>query len=1027
MAWTQGWAGRAALCACVAVAGAPFGAVAQGQNAHIVTTEPLTAEAQQKTFHLPPGFEIQLVAAEPDIQKPINLKFDAQGRLWVTDTIEYPYAVAPGKKGRDSVKIITLDSETGKARKVKTFTSGLSIPIGICPLEKGAIVFSIPNLIHAPDANGDDEADSLEPLIGPFDQRDTHGLNNALTRWVDGRIYACHGFSNQSNPKGKDGRSVVMHSGNTYRFQPDGTELTHWTWGQVNPFGNCFDAYGHLFTADCHSQPAYQLIRGAYYPSFGKPHDGLGFGPTMVTHSHGSTGIAGIVHYTADQFPPEYRDRIFIGNPITHKINQDEVKRSGGSISGKELGDFLTCDDLWHRPVDVQLGPDGALYVADFYNCIIGHYEVPLDHAKRDRHRGRIWRIVYRGVKGEKVAPATIVNCRTADLEGLVKLSGHANLTVRTQATHEIVDRIGKPAQERLTALLASPEKAGLSDVQTAHLLWAAERLGGASHDALRQALGSASPLVRTHALAVLRERPDAGAKPEWIAAITTALKDPDGYVARAAADAVVVHPSAADWSEVAAAWEATPGEDPQKAHTLKIALRNQLARPDALKQVARETLPPARQARVAEILLAIPSAESAYWLEAWLPHAGPYFGGVERFVRHSARWLPQDKTSDLLKTLLYWKEQERDKLSPGAQAALLRAWQSAGQERGAERSVWLAPTTAWAEAVAEKLLRSTHEGEVKQGLELARDYRSKGTFDATARLGRPGAPFGALRADALAACVAQDGGKSIPVLCEVAADAREAVPLRQRCVQMLAGINDPKSREELLGLLKIVPESVAVEIASGLASSKEGAETLLAAAEAGKAPAALLTESAVLQRLQGSKLPEWEARRKKLTAGLPARDDRVRKILVERREKFPKAAVDVASGKAVFAKHCVACHKLEGQGNKIGPELEGIGQRGLDRVLEDVLDPSRNVDHAFRSTLVQTTDGRVVTGLLLRQEGEVLILADAQGKEVRIPADEVENRSTSPLSPMPGNVVDLVPEAEFFNLVAYLLSQAKK
>src|SRR5687767_12828586 len=187
-----------------------------------------------------------------------------------------------------------------------------------------------------------------------------------------------------------------MNSGNTYRMAIDASHIEQHTFGQVNPFGLCFDTMGHMYSADCHSAPIYQLIPGAYYPSFGKPDDGLGFAPTLMQHSHNSTAIVGIVFYADNQWPAEFHDNIFVGNVMTSRINRDNIRFTGSSPSAKEMPDFLTSDDPWFRPCDLQLGPDGALYVADFYNRIIGHYEVPLTHPGRDRERGRIWRIVYR-------------------------------------------------------------------------------------------------------------------------------------------------------------------------------------------------------------------------------------------------------------------------------------------------------------------------------------------------------------------------------------------------------------------------------------------------------------------------------------------------------------------------------------------------------------------------------------------------------------------------------------------------------
>src|SRR5262249_5433342 len=138
---------------------------------------------------------------------------------------------------------------------------------------------------------------------------------------------------------------------------------------------------------------------------------------------------------------------------------------------------------------------------------------------------------------------------------------------------------------------------------------------------------------------------------------------------------------------------------------------------------------------------------------------------------------------------------------------------------------------------------------------------------------------------------------------------------------------------------------------------------------------------------------------------------------------QFEASAREPAQGAQVFEKNCIACHQFRGQGPRIGPQLDGVGARGVERLLEDILDPSRNVDQAFRTTNLALTDGRLVSGLLLREEGEVLILADSQGKEVRVPRDQVDEQSLSQLSPMPANFADQIAEADLFNLLAYLLA----
>src|SRR5436309_1497102 len=196
-----------------------------------------------------------------------------------------------------------------------------------------------------------------------------------------------------------------------------------------------FGPLGDLWSADCHSSPVYQLLRGAYYPSFGKPNDGLGFAPEICTHSHGSTAIAGMVYYAAENFPAEYRGNTFVGNVMTCRINRDSLIEHGSTRIAKEDPDFLKSDDPWFRPVDLQLGPDGAMYVADFYNRIIGHYEVPLSHPGRDRERGRIWRIVYRGTNPAQASrPFDLSRASASDL---IKELANPNITCRMLAMNQ--------------------------------------------------------------------------------------------------------------------------------------------------------------------------------------------------------------------------------------------------------------------------------------------------------------------------------------------------------------------------------------------------------------------------------------------------------------------------------------------------------------------------------------------------------------------------------------------------------------
>src|SRR6266849_6425692 len=609
-------------------------ALAQGPFGNfIATTNPRTPAEEQKCFHLPPGFDIELVAAEPAIGKPINLNFDERGRIWLTQSVEYPFPSPPGRTPRDVIKILESTRGDGVADRVTTFADGLNIPIGILPITNGAIVYSIPNIYRVLDTDGDGRADKREVLYGTFGFRDTHGMASSFTWGFDGWVYACHGFSNTSAIKGADGATVKMQSGNTYRLKPDGSHVEQFTHGQVNPFGLCFDPLGNLYSADCHTKPVMMLLRGGYYQSFGKPHDGLGFAPEMCAHDHGSTAIAGIVYYAADHFPPEYRDTVFIGNVVTNRINHDRLERHGSTLKAVLQPDFLTCDDPWFRPVDVKLGPDGALYIADFYNRIIGHYEVPLTHPGRDRERGRIWRIIYRGPDGKGAIPhMPRADWGKASVDELIEDLGHPNLVVRMKAANQLVERGGESAVQKVKVILD-----GSGNVfQRIHGLWVAERLKSLDDPLLEKAAKDADRGVRTHTMRILAERHPLS--PSMRQLILAGLNDPDAFVQRTAADALGTHPASENIPPLLAARQAASPKDPQLVYTIRVALRNQLRDKGAWDHLPSSLSEPDARA-LADVAPGVHSSESAKFLLHYLQQYSETFENRVRYVHHIARY----------------------------------------------------------------------------------------------------------------------------------------------------------------------------------------------------------------------------------------------------------------------------------------------------------------------------------------------------------------------------------------------------
>jgi putative heme-binding domain-containing protein len=978
--------------------------------AHIAATPPRSPEEERKAFHLPPGFEIQLIAAEPDVKKPINIAFDAGGRLWVTQSVEYPFPVAAGARSRDTVRILDQWSPDGRAGRFRTFADDLNIPIGVLPLGNSTLIYSIPNVYRMLDTKGTGQADSREVLLSGYGHADTHGMTGEFRLGLDGWVYACHGYSNTSVVKGRDGSSIRMHSGNTYRFKPDGTQLQYFTHGQVNPFGLAFDPLGNLYSCDCHSRPTYQLLRGAYYPSFGKPDDGLGFGPEMLQHDHGSTAIAGIAYYAADQFPPDFRDNIFIGNVVTNRINRDRLERHGSTYKAIEMPDFVRCDDPWFRPVDIQLGPDGALYVADFYTRIIGHYEVPLTHPLRDYEHGRIWRIVYRGPDGQGRPWAPRSDWTRATPAELVQDLAHRNLAVRTIATHQLVERGGQAGIEEVLKIM-QPES---DPFQRMHGLWVLARQNALSDTVLAAASADRDAGVRVHAMRGLLDRPRL--TPIERALVLAGIFDEEPYVQRCAAEVLGSHPDAGKLRPLLDLHHRVPAEDTHLLHVVRMALRDQLRPVKTWEQIASTHWSEADARALADVCPGVPTPQAAAFLLERLRGNTESRDNRVRYVHHIARYGAEQTVPALLSLL---RDEKNTDIS--FRAALFKAFQQGTQERGAALS---APARAWGEELIARLLAARPVPHVLAGIELAGLLRSEAAQPSLLVLMvRRTAPEAARRA-AMTALLAISPRRNLEAIAHLLRDVREPGPLREQAALGLSSTNLADAQDILLAMLPSAPSRLQTVIAVGLAGSKQGGERLLAAVAQGKASARLLQEPFVELRLQQAKIDRLRERLQKLTAGLPRADETLQALLGKRRTGYLRASGDVALGAKVFEKHCAVCHQINNHGARIGPQLDGIGIRGIERILEDVLDPNRNVDQAFRATTLTLTTGQILSGLVLREEGAVLVLADAQGKEVRVPRDTIDEKIVSQLSPMPANFADQIPEPEFYHLLAYLLAQ---
>lgn len=1141
------------------------------------TTEPVSPAEQLATFSVPEGFTVELVASEPDVAKPMNLAFDTRGRLWVSSSLEYPFAAAPEKTPRDTIRIMEDHDGDGKADKVTVFADELNIPIGLIPYGDGVICFSIPNIWYLRDTDGDDRCDKREVLYGPFDTtRDTHGMCNAFRRGDDGWIYACHGFNNRSEVAGKDGHKVVLTSGNTFRFRPDGSRIELYTQGQVNPFGMSIDQFGDIYTADCHTKPVTLLLPGGCYDSFGRPHDGLGYVPNVMEHLHGSTAIAALALGEHLRFPAEYSNSTFDGNVMTSRVNQNTLKRTGSSVRAVEQPDLVSSSDPWFRPVDLVAGPDGALYIADFYNRIIGHYEVDLKHPGRDRFRGRLWRVRYTGNAGTNALKGYGQDLTSLKTEQLLDVIRTAPEMQKRLARDVIAD----DTSVETTAIL----KKHLHDNDSIVRRFALRLLvlrGASVIDAISAGVSDSDEVVRVNAFRALREvtlqEADHTAASKLL---KMGFGDLSAMVRRSAVAAASRQQSQELIAPLLRMDHTTDLADVHLRHSIRIALRDHLLNESWFRSIAADAKVGMDRLVLADLSLAVKTPAAAEFVAGNIQFLGmSQPARLAEYLQFAAAHVSPEAAEGVVVAVRERFSADRE-LQRGLLNSMRQGFAQRGQQPPAAVRAWamdvamqllrmnslddlsaldVVPAVSWnyqphadapdanncwvvvrsrmsADGVAGAPLYSSFEqGERRTGI-----YRSAainvGDSLSFYIAGHDGFPDGPLKkanfvrlrdavsgellreASPLRNDVAQkvewktedlQGRKVIvelvdgdtasayawiavgrfsddrlnpsddqqrqlaaaeligdfelkelrPALVRLATvpglsrtaqvamatsllklhpnsllTAVTVVPtiaaasdaLAQAAMNAVTQENSEESRKVLEAAFQVSTAAEQLLMAQPLATDVSGAEELLRLMEAGKASARLLLKPAIQQRLNVIATEELKSRMIVLTEKLPTEDSVVEELLVNRRTAIQNGAGDILNGKELFRKNCQICHQLAGEGKQVGPNLDGIGNRGLDRVLEDVLIPNRNVDVAFRTTTVVTNEGKAYSGLLKELEGNRISIIDGQAKETILQTDIIEERQASANSPMPSNVGETLNEAQLRDLVSFLLLQKK-
>jgi putative membrane-bound dehydrogenase-like protein len=967
---------------------------------------PALAPAQaQRRFVVPEGFEVRLFAAEPDVINPVAMTWDARGRLWVLELYEYPLGAPPGAKPRDRIKILEDTDNDGRADKVTIFADGLNLATGLLLGNGGVYVGQAPDLLFLQDTNHDDVADTRTKLLTGFGLDDRHELLNGFAWGPDGYLYLTHGVFTHSKVKIPEASEPgVEVNAALARFDPVSKRFEVFADGTSNPWGVDFDASGNAFVSACVIDHLFHLAPGGIYQrQGGVPSNPFAYEilPSIVDHKHYMAAYCGICIYQGNMFPDSFRGHVLMGNIHQNALNHDRLVPSGSSFKALPEKDFLTTDDGWFRPVSEQVGPDGALWIADWYDKYPCYQNAQADPEGVDREYGRIWRVVYSGKSsGAKIGsrPDSSMDLEKSSDDALVKLLEHSNIWQKRMAQRLLSERLRSPDAKlpaSLLALAASPAnaEARLRAMWTLHAYHGPDNslnTGGATFP-----IGfskDADPVVRAWAARLIAER--SLHSDEANEALKSLATDADPGVRLAVA--VACRQLGGNRLTVDSG-----GTDPRIAQVLARLISASAGDHDPLLAFLTWT--------AAEPLFAGDPDRGLNWLAEHGADTKPmsaalirkamqricdfqHASGIDLTVDFANRLVDADKGLALAALEGLIEGQRAHPTPPGISTEqLFAALRSAGDPLLSRRARELG--TLWG-----------HAPSVQATLNLIND-KSASVEDRTGAIEAAKAVKTDAARDALVKLVSRDSSQALVT----------------SALRALGAIGGDRIAADLLANWPSYSGTTRAAAGEVLVSRRAWAVSLLSAIESKKVSASDLPISAI--RTLSDSRDEFVRNRVPEVIGRvrPANEDKQRIIAEKKKMLLAGPAPDLNAGHELARKTCFVCHKLNGEGAEVGPDLTGSGRSTLDALLANVIDPNQVVGKGYENVEVETRDGRSVSGRLVEDSATRIRLLSFGPKEEIVAKADIAKMRVSELSVMPEGL-EQMPDADFRNLIQFIL-----
>jgi putative membrane-bound dehydrogenase-like protein len=932
---------------------------------------------------VPEDFTVKLFAAEPDVCQPIALCLDDRGRLWVAEAYSYPIR-RPDKEAKDRIVVFEDTDGDGHFDKRTVFMEGLNLVSGLEVGFGGVWIGAAPYLLFVPVKDGEDKpAGEPRVLLDGWAYQDTHETLNTFSWGPDGWLYGCHGVFTHSRvgkPGTPDRERVPLNAG-VWRYHPTRHVFEVFAQGTSNPWGLDFNDRGQAFCEACVIPHCFHIIQGARYLRQAGEH----FNPytyadinTIADHLHwqganpwaaidrsGSLGgghaHCGTLIYLGGAWPAEYRDRMFMGNIHGHRLNVDILKPKGSGYVAGHGKDFLLANDTWARFINMRCGPDGNVYLLDWYDRQACHHGDP---KVWDRSNGRIYKICHRGTKPVQA------DLRKLSAGELVELQLNPNDWYVRHARRLLQERGGSPAVHEGLEKIAF----GHAD-ETRRLrgLWALHVTGGLTSERIDKGLADSFPHVRAWTIQLALE---AGkASPKLLDKLAEMARGDSSPVVRLyLASGLQRLPLAQRWDVLAAL--AAHGEDAGD-HNLPL-----------MYWYAAEPLAGAEPGRALDLALA---------------------AKVPPLLAFTARRIASAATPEAV-GLLVAAVARSDKTE--VQTTLLRSLRE-----GLKGRPQVAMPRSWVETAA-RLRNSSDSGIRTLVLSLGVTFGDPAALAETRRVLMKETDSGTRQA-ALAALLDARDKALPPLLHELLADAA----LRGAALRALGAFDDPRTPAAILAVYGSLNSAEKRDAVATLAARAAYGKALMEAVAAKKVSATDVPADLVrqLRNLHDKELDRRIAEVWGLVRTTPA--ERLQLMAHYRRMlRAPAAPPDLALGRALFAKTCAQCHTLFGAGGKVGPDITGSNRPNLDYLLENILDPSAVIPKEYAATLVELKNGRVVTGIV-RGETPAAVTVVTANETLTVPRNEIESLQPSTTSMMPDDLLKPLNDSEVRSLVAYLQS----